>query len=242
MLRLNLAAILCFALQSFTFYPSLRAEDPPQIDQRFRVLISAASAIDREVFDKIATSPTTLTTDSFSEQSLTAELMVLAFKSADEVDDGQRQFRFLTDRQPKPRELVREMYRSVGGGRLRLVYRPVTMIQSERITRCVAEVKGESATGSFDFHVPKLYEGSAKFSAKKVGDDWEIVEFEMKTIGIHITRDADGEWKRVKPTRQANDPIQAVYVFASGRHSARQWQQRIQRAMKVTSSDIPIRF
>jgi hypothetical protein len=195
-----LVVALCIAWQhAIIGSPAARAEDAAQIDQRFRTLISAASAIDREVFEKIATLSTSPTADSFNEQSLSAELMMLPFKPAEQAGDEPLQFRFLTDRQPKPAEIAREMYRAIGGANLRLVYRPVTMIQAERITRCEAKVEGQQATGSFDFRVPKLYEGSADFSATKVGDDWRIDEFKMKTIGIHIKQDASGKWKRVEP-------------------------------------------
>ena len=190
---------ICFAFPTgTTFCSELQAEDAPKIDQRFRVLISAASAIDREVFEKIATSTTGPTADSFDEPSLSAELMMLAIKPPKTDADNLLQFRFLTERIPRPNEIAGEMYRSIGGGNLRLVYRPVTMIQAERITRCEATVEGTKATGSFDFHVPKLYEGSADFTAEKVDDQWRIVEFQMQTVGIHIVRDSAGKWKRVE--------------------------------------------
>ncbi len=178
----------------------LCADEKPKIDERFRVLISAATAIDKAEFEKLATSPTAPTADSFKENTLSSELIMLAFKPGEDDQNEKRQFRFLTDRVPKPAQIAREMYRGIGRGRATLVFRPVTMIQSERITRCEADVDGNTATGSFDFHVPGLYEGNADFVAKKNDDQWQIVEFKMKTMGIHVAIDDEGKWRRVAKT------------------------------------------
>jgi hypothetical protein len=95
------------------------------------------------------------------------------------------------------------MYRPVGAGNVVLFVPPVTMIHAERITRCEATVDGKTARGSFDFRVPDLYEGSADLVAKRKEDeDWKIIELQMKTIGIHVSRDAEGKWRRVDASTQ----------------------------------------
>ena len=189
------AAIVVIALQ-LPVLPSLLSQEPPQIDQPFRDLIPAASAIDRKVFERIAMSSSNPTADSFDENSLSAELLLLKTTKQEKGND-KIQFRYLTDNYPKPAEIANEMYHRVSLGPLQIVHRPVTMIHSERITRCEATVTGSRATGSFDFLVPDLYEGSADFKAQKVDDQWQIIEFEMKTVGIHIKRNEDGKWRRV---------------------------------------------
>ena len=190
--------IHCLLLFSWVFCSQAPwgTADEPEIDQRFRHLIPAATAIDRADFEKIARSPSTPTADSFQQQSLSAVLMILPIMPVGEDETEKRQFRML---QPtKPAELAREMYRSIGAPRLGVVYRPITMIHSERITRCQAKITNDKATGSFDYRVPDLYEGSADFVAKKQGDGWKMVEFQMKTMGVHVVRDKQGKWRRVK--------------------------------------------
>lgn len=197
--RLLLAAFAfaLFALGSF----HLIAEENPKIDERFRKLISAATAIDRNEFEAIMRSANAPTAESFEEHSLTAALMLHKIRPL-EVKSAQ-QFRYLSEGGSRPTELVKEMYRPVGAGNVVLFVPPVTMIHSERITRCEASAEGKTARGSFDFRVPDLYEGSADFVAKKKGEDsWQMVEFQMRTIGIHVARDAEGKWRRVDSTEE----------------------------------------
>lgn len=191
-------AIGLFAVGSI----NLEADEPVEIDERFRKLIPTATAIDRNEFEAIARSPKAPTADSFAEYSLTAVLML---HRIDPVDGKPKpQFRYLSNGSPKPSALVREMYRPAGVGKIVLFVPPVTMIHSERITRCEAKVKGTTARGSFDFHVPDLYEGTADFVAKKgSGDEWQITEFQMATIGVHIIRDAEGKWQRVNSRKES---------------------------------------
>ncbi|WP_259634075.1 hypothetical protein [Stieleria sedimenti] len=192
-----------FAFCVLAFGSHLNADETPngadettKIDERFRKLIPAATAIDRKEFEVIARSPGAPTAKSFSEHSLTAALMLPKIRPCE--GKSAEQFRYLNDGSPRPIKIVQEMYRPVGAGNVVLFVPPVTMIHSERITRCEATVEGKTARGSFDFHVPDLYEGSADFVAKKNDErGWQMIEFQMKTIGIHVAREADGKWRRV---------------------------------------------
>jgi hypothetical protein len=185
----------CFFLVSlFLAGPDLsaQAQEEAPVEEQLRRLIPSATAIDRKVFENIGRATKAPKREDLKTCSLTAELMFLNRKTA---EDSQGQFRFLTDgRMPKPVEFAQEMYRSLGGGRFLIVTHPVTMIQAERITKLEAKVDGNSASGSFEFHVPELYEGKADFTAEKRGDDWRFTRFEMPKIDIDIQCDESGSW------------------------------------------------
>lgn len=188
--------LTAFAFSVLAIGSHLGAEETTKIDERFRKLIPAATAIDRKEFEAITRSPNAPTAKSFDQHSLTAALMLHKIRPLE--GKSAEQFRYLNDGPPRPIKIAQEMYRPVGAGNVVLFVPPVTMIQSERITRCEAKLEGKTARGSFDFRVPDLYEGSADFVAKKKDDDgWQMVEFQMKTIGIHVARDAEGKWRRV---------------------------------------------
>jgi hypothetical protein len=89
------------------------------------------------------------------------------------------------------------MYHTIGAGRLRVTTKPVTLIQANRIKDFKASIEGDNATGTFAFHVPKLYEGKAKFTATKGKDGWEMQSFEMPSVNIHVARDKEGHWQDV---------------------------------------------
>ena len=178
------------------------AKETPTIDERFRKLIPAATAIDRKEFEAISRSPNAPTVKSFSEHSLTAALMLHKIRPSE--GKSAEQFRYLNDGAPRPIKIVQEMYRPVGAGNIVLFVPPVTMIHSERITWCEATVEGKTARGSFDFRVPDLYEGSADFVAKKMDEGgWQMIEFQMKTIGVHVKRDTEEKWRRVNGEEKA---------------------------------------
>lgn len=187
----------CISMLSlFLPRPELTAQEEATVEEQLRRQIPSATAIDRQVFEKIARAAEAPNRDTFDSHSLTAELMFLNHKTA---QDSQGQFRFLTEgRMPKPAEFAQEMYRSIGGGRFRIVTHPVTMIQAERITGLEAEVDGNTATGSFEFHVPELYEGKADFTAEKSGGEWRFTRFQMPKLDIDIRSDESGHWWRTE--------------------------------------------
>lgn len=190
------ACFYFFLVSLFWAEPHLSAQEEASVEQQLRRLIPAATAIDRQVFEKIASSLVAPSRDSFKSDSLTAELMFLNQKTA---QDSEGHFRYLTEgRMPKPTQFAREMYRSIGKGRFRIVTHPVTMIQAERITKLEADVDGNTATGSFEFHVPELYEGKADFTAEKRDDDWRLTRFQMPKLDIDIRSDESGRWWRTE--------------------------------------------
>lgn len=195
----------CFCMLSFFLTGTdLSAQEERSVAEQLRRQIPSATAIDRKVFESIARSSESPKRDFFKNHSLTAEVM---FLNRQTVRDSDGQFRYLTEgKMPKPSQFTREMYRSIGKGRFRMVTHPVTMIQAERITKIKADVDGNRATGSFEFHVPELYEGKANFTAKKIDDEWRFKRFRMPKLEIDIRSDESGHWWRTEDLKDFDPP------------------------------------
>ncbi|WP_166830600.1 ABC transporter permease [Thalassoroseus pseudoceratinae] len=173
----------------------LDAADIPNDDAQIRGLLPAATAIEQEVWVRLTRHAEAPTKESFNDHSLSAELLLLDDKT---VQDSNGEYRYLAEGLPKPSQLWKEISRVIVAGPVRVYPRPITMIHAERITAFNANVEGDSATGSFKFRVPDLYEGQASFTAIRHSSKWQITEMSMPGVGIHIARDATGRWRRVE--------------------------------------------
>jgi WD40 repeat protein len=173
--------------------PQTTSRTPEQVESdtasQIRKLIPDASAISREDFEQLASSPRQPKASDVEEKSLT--LMVCALTPKD-VEEGQREFRFLVQ-SPTPAMIGAEFYRrspegiEPGG--------PVTLIHADRITDFTCEVHDNTATGAVSFEAPKLYQGKVNYVARRREDKWQIEEFTMPAYDIHLVRDAKGAWR-----------------------------------------------
>ncbi len=185
----------------------LSAAETPSDDEQIRSLIPEATAIERGVWERINRHAEAPTKESFNDHSLSAELLLLDDKT---VQNSNGEYRYLTGGLPKPSQFWKEISRVIIAGQVRVYPRPITMIHAERITAFDADVEGDSATGSFKFRVPDLYEGQASFAATRNSSKWQITEISMPGVGIHIARDAKGRWRRA----EASDDV----TVAEGPH------------------------
>ncbi len=190
----NLLSVL-FLIAMTSFGGVLGAAEAPSDEEQIRGLIPRATAIDREVWEKITRASQTPTMESFNDRSLSAELFLLDDKTA---ENSNGTFRFLGERLRRPDKLVKEMSPGIDDGRSRVDAKPITMIHAERITSFLVTIDGDKATGSLKFRVPELYEGQANFVATRNSSKWQIIEMSMPKVGIHIARDATGRWRRVE--------------------------------------------
>ena len=71
---------------------------------------------------------------------------------------------------------------------------PVTLVHADRIRGVTCEVKGDTATGTVSYEVPKLYRGKFNYVAQRTGGAWQITELSMPAWGIHAVRDRHGTW------------------------------------------------
>lgn len=164
-----------------------------------KALVPKASAMRKADFDRLATSPTSPKSSDFKDKSLT--LMLFALRPKDD-EQARKEFRFLGQRPPKAAAVGKEMYRTLGMGRLRVLAAPITMIHANRITDVTCKIEGEVARGTISFHVPKLYEGRVDYVARRAGGKWRIEELLMPAYGIHIVRTKDNLWQEKAPTRR----------------------------------------
>ena len=75
---------------------------------------------------------------------------------------------------------------------------PVTFLHADRITGCTCEVNGDTAKGTVSFEVPELYRGKVDYAAKRKDGTWQIQEFIMSAYDIHVIRNEEGKWQKVK--------------------------------------------
>lgn len=179
---------------------SAHAQAQKRLEQQFRSLIPQASSMDRKQFEKLAKSPNVPKKEERASTSLSTELL---FLNTQKIKNPKSGFHYLTKGPPQPVLIAREMYRTIGVGRLAIVTHPVTMIQANRITRCDVKVSGENAKGTFAFNVPKLYEGQTEFSAVNVKGKWVINEFRMAGVQVHVRLNKKGQWENV-PAKKAD--------------------------------------
>ena len=155
-------------------------------------VIPSDSAMMHADFERIASGQSIPSSSKFQDKSLT--LMLLALKVKDD-QKAKAEFRFLTDGYPKPSALASELFHERRTGKRGILLRPVTFIQSDRITDFTCDVKADKATGTVSFNVPNLYQGKVKYVARKLDTNWFITEFIMPAHGIHLIRSDDGLWK-----------------------------------------------
>jgi hypothetical protein len=169
---------------------TLRADDLKEI----RNLIPAAAAMTLGDMDKLATSTTPPKPSDVESKTLT--LMLFSLKGGDD-EKAKKEFRYLTERIPKPSQLAMEINRFVKGrGKIRFALGPVTMIHADRITDVTCKVDGDMATGTVSFKVPSLYEGKADYVARRKAGKWQITEFKLPANKVHIVRDDKGVWRK----------------------------------------------
>lgn len=181
----------------------LMAQEETSAEQQLRRLIPSATAMDRKLLETMATSQVAPKVSDYNDHSLTFTLFATSFETAQKSGG---QFRYLTDKTPKPNLMAKEMYRSIGGGRFRIVTHPVTMIQLNRITKFDVQVEGRSASGTFEFHVPELYEGKADFTAEQTVDKWRITRLQMPKLEIDLKSDESGQWWPAEDLKDHDPP------------------------------------
>jgi uncharacterized protein (TIGR03067 family) len=71
---------------------------------------------------------------------------------------------------------------------------PVTLVHADRIRGVTCEVKGDTATGTVSYEVPKLYRGKFNYVAHRTSGAWQITELTMPAWGIHAVRNNHGTW------------------------------------------------
>jgi hypothetical protein len=158
-----------------------------------RQVIPADAAMMRADFERLATDQSGPSASKVEDKSLT--LMLLDLRVKDD-EKSKEQFRFLTDRYPKPSTLARELHRERRTGERRILLGPVTFIHADRITDFKCKVNGDTAAGTVSFKVPELYQGQVEYVAQKLGGKWFISEFIMPAYRIHVVRGDDGLWKQ----------------------------------------------
>ncbi len=202
MLR-HLFATLLAALVVAAVTRAVEDEQAATPADQIRQLIPGAAAMRTADFKRMATSPTTPKASDFEDKSLTLMFWTIPHV-ADADEETREEFEFVTERIPRPSDLAREMWRTVGAGGVRIQTGPVTAIHAERITKMHCKVEGDRATGTVHFEVPDLYRGKVDFVARQHDGKWRIEEFSMPARKIHIVRDEQGTW-REKTSRTDGD-------------------------------------
>jgi hypothetical protein len=168
---------------------SVSADDAAEIKK----LIPSASAMKRADFERLV-SAAAPRVDLIEEKTLT--LMILSIKiTSEEAEKKRDEFQFLTEGgAARASDLANEIYRATRIGKFRLVTSPVTAIHADRIADLTCEVRDATAEGVVSFAVPKLYQGKARYLARRSNGKWCIDEFMMPAHGIHVVRNAKNHW------------------------------------------------
>jgi hypothetical protein len=157
--------------------------------ERIRSLIPAASSISDADLKALSDLPDP---SAIKSQSLSLLLFSLdPFAASEDNPAVADDFKYLTERIPRASTIAEAMTASDRRGY-------ATMLRADYITDCTCRPEGATATGTVSFKADGLYTGRVEYVARRVGDDWQVVEFKLPNYGLKTTRGADGVWKKSK--------------------------------------------
>ncbi len=155
-----------------------------------RQMIPLAASLSRQEFSEILNSPP-VKIGEIKNQSLTALLLAVdPLHARKQNTNAIADFQYLTasglDPDPK---LIQAAIQGGQGTEF------VSVIQPEHITKCACLNRGDTATGHVEYRAGNVYAGSADFTAKRQGDHWEIVAFQLPEYRLVTNRQPDGTWR-----------------------------------------------
>lgn len=150
-------------------------------------LIPEAASIANEDFETLSKTP-----DPTKIETQTLSLVLFSLNPFEEAKKNPavlNDFKYLTERFPKPSTIADAMWRSKSKGY-------ASMIQPEFITDCKCNTENGKATGTVTFTADKLYAGTVEFTAHPNNGAWRVEEFRLPNYGVKVVRGEDGAWKK----------------------------------------------
>ena len=150
-------------------------------------LIPEAASIANKDFETLLKTP-----DPTKIETQPLSLVLFSLNPYDEAKKNPtvlNDFKYLTERFPKPSTIGDAMWRSKSKGY-------ASMIQPEFITDCKCNTENSSATGTVAFTAEGLYTGAIGFTARPVDGSWRVEEFRLPNYGVKVVRGEDGTWKK----------------------------------------------
>lgn len=128
--------------------------------------------------------------EDFDSKPLTAWLFSIDPQAvAEKNPNASEDFRFLTEKLPKPLDMARALMPNALRGY-------ASFIQPEYITKVTLDIEGDTASGEVSFEKKGLYRGKVLYTAKRSKKTWQIEELDMPNLGIKTVRDNEGKWSR----------------------------------------------
>jgi hypothetical protein len=175
-----LLTLLCLPLVA-----AVMAEEREDLGKVIRNLAPPAAAVGAADWNKLATSQSGLKVSDYDNQPLAMLIMILPVV---EKPSAAQEAEFKTVAAfPKPSEMAGAFQPS----KLSLL---ITPLQFSYIKDVTTKLAGEQVVGEISFEAPKVYTGKFEYTAVRVDDKWQIIEFRLPVRGLKTTL-TDGKWK-----------------------------------------------
>ena len=161
-------------------------------EETVKALVSEAAGIPNDDWAKLTAGTELPTPDSLASKPLSFILFSLDPAAlAKKKPEATKDFRYLTERLPKPNKIGQAMWVSKTKGY-------ASFIQPEYVTKVTVHTENNTARGEVAFEAPDLYAGRVNYVARKSPDGWRVEGFHLPNYGISIHRTKDDIWKRVE--------------------------------------------
>jgi hypothetical protein len=155
-------------------------------------LIAKAASIPNDEWTKLGTDPGGPKAEHVTGTPLSWLLLTLNPNDLpSDAADVRKDFRILTPTFPKPTELSRVMWTSIGEGY-------ASIIQPSYVTNVTVSSDDVVARGIIEFEAKGLYAGRVEFVARSASGEWQIEEFYLPNFRVTIQLEEDGVWRRIE--------------------------------------------
>ena len=164
-------------------------------ERRVKELVAEAAGMTNEDYEKIAGASGLPNPAALESKSLSLMLFSLLAVDIDFLaktkPGAEKDFRWLTDGQPKAAQVGTAIWKSRNKGY-------ASFIQPEYVTDVTLQIDNLTAHGTVSFAAPDLYEGNVRYVARKKNGRWIVEEFHLENIGLSLRRRENGQWDRMQ--------------------------------------------